>query len=267
LDWFNFITDSSIFKPEDIYRYGDTNYGIQTELQSLLFAGIESKEAVKYVQAMSRNHYDKRFGFGDLSIAKGKDIDTQETLYEVIYINLLDKLEKNNKSISSTIELDNEINSKVLVSYQGISIDSDIPLVSDSDVQRVFPNSIRNMRERISAVGERDREFLPLWMRSIQDNAQAELGYTKALVLCYAKPGRATAILSRIRAANFDFKLLDFVADRYIIDIVDGEIQDQYLKFPQKHITNHKNSTSTAQNLKDRDPPPPPPFRVIASGF
>ena len=108
---------------------------------------------------------------------------------------------------------------------------------------------MKHFPERIGAVGQRDREFLPLWMRSIQDDAQAELGYTKALILCYAKPGRSNAILARIRAENFDFKLLDFVADRFVIDIIDGEIQDQYLKFPQKGITNHRNSTSVSQNL------------------
>ena len=249
LNWFNFITNSQVFKAEDIYRYGDANFGIQTDLQCLLFAGIESKEAVAYVQALSRNHYDKRFNFGSIKVAKGKDPVTQQTLYEAIYVDLLDPLEKGNKSISETVELKNNVNSKVLVSYQGIRIDSDIPLVSDSDLQRVFPNSIKNMRERIGTVGQRDREFLPLWMRSIQDDAQAELGYTKALILCYATPGRSSAILARMRAENFDFKLLDFVADRFVIDIIDGEIQDQYLKFPQKHITNHRNSTSVSQNL------------------
>lgn len=266
LNWFNFITNSSIFSSSDIYRYGDANFGIQTDLQCLLFAGIESKEAVSYVQALSRNHYDKRFNFGNIKVAKGKDTTTQETLYEVIYVDLLDPLEKGKKSISQTVELNNNIKSKVLVSYQGIRIDSNIPLVSDSDVQRVFPNSIRNMRERIGAVGERDREFLPLWMRSIQDDAQAELGYTKALILCYAKPGRSNAILARIRAQNFDFKLLDFVADRFVIDIVNGEIQDQYLKFPQKTITNHTNSTGAKQDLSDDGSLPPEPFRVVARG-
>jgi hypothetical protein len=33
---------------------------------------------------------------------------------------------------------------------------------------------------------------------------------------------------------NFSFKSLDFVADRYIIDIIDGEIEDKYLAFPQR---------------------------------
>lgn len=249
LEWFNFITDSTIFKQEDIYRYGDVNFGIQTSVQSLIFAGIQSKEAVYYIQALSRNHYNKRFTFGDIKTAKGKDPTTQETIYEVIYVDLIDSLDKNGKSISETIELKDNINSKVLVSYQGIRVDSDVPLVSDSDVQRVFPNSVKNMRNRIKNTGERDREFLPLWMRSIQDNQEAELGYTKSLVLCYCKPGRANAVLSRIRAVNFDFKQLDFVADRYIIDILDGEIQDTYLKFPQQNVTNHRNSTSSSQDI------------------
>jgi len=249
LDWFNFITNSTIFTPEDIYRYGDDNFGIQTELRSLMFAGIESVEAVKYIQAISRNHYRKRFNFGDLKTAKAKDLETQETIYEVIYVELVDIYEKNGKSISGTVELPDNINSKVLVSYAGIRIDSDIPLVSDSDVQRVFPNSVKNMRGRIRQIGDRDREFLPLWMRSIQDDQQQESGFVKALVLCYAKPNRSADIVSKINNSGFDFKTIDFTADRYIIDIISGNIQDQYLKFPQENITNHRNSSSTSQDL------------------
>ena len=234
LDWFDFITDATIFRPADMYRYGDTNFGIQTDLRVLIYAGIESVEAVRYVQAMSRNHYRKRLYFGDLKVAKAKDPETQETIYEVIYVDIVDEYEKNGKSISQTIELSDTIQSKVLISYDAIKVDSDIPFASDSDHQRVFPNSIRNMRDRIKAVGERDREFLPLWMRSIQDQAAYETGYTKALVLCYCNPGSSAAVLSRIRASGFDFKTIDFQADRYIIDIIDGEIEDKYLAFPQR---------------------------------
>lgn len=240
LEWFNFITDSTIFVPSELYRYGDQNYGVQSEIKSLVFAGIESRSAAEFVQAMSRNHYNKRFTFGDLKSAKGKDPVTQETLYEVIYVDLIDDLEKSGKSISQTVELDDKINSKVLVSYDKISVDSNIPFVSDSDIQRVFPNSVKNMRKQIKTIGERDREFLPLWMRSIQDQATYELGYTKAMVLCYAKPGKSSSIMARIRAKGFDFKTMDFVADRFVIDILDGEIQDAYLAFPQNKITNHR---------------------------
>lgn len=233
LAWYDFITDVNTFRPDDIYRYGDRNFGIQTDLRVLVFAGIESQEAVKYVQAMSRNHYRKRLYFGSVKSAFGKDTITQEDIYEIIYVEIIDDYEKNNQSISQTVNLPNNINSRVLVSYDAIRVDSDIPFASDRDHQRVFPNSIKNMRSRISEVGERDRELLPLWMRSIQRSGTSETGYVKALPLCYVKPGRSAAVLARIKAVNFDFKSLDFLADRYIIDILDGQIEDKYLVFPQ----------------------------------
>jgi hypothetical protein len=234
LNWYNFITDATIFKSSDLYRYGDSNFGIQTDLRVLIFAGIESQEAVKYVQAMSRNHYRKRLLFGNVKSAEAKDPVTQETLYEIVYVDVVDEYEKDGVSISQTIQLANDINSKVLTSYDAIRVDSDIPFVSDSDHQRIFPNSIKNMRSRIRSVGDRDRELLPLWMRSIQDDASFEPGYTKALPLCFAKPGAAGNIIARIKATNFDFKSIDLLADRYIIDILDGEIEDKYLAFPQR---------------------------------
>jgi hypothetical protein len=234
LNWYNFITNSNIFRPTDIYRYGDSNFGIQTELRVLVFAGIESVGAVGYVQAMSQNHYRKNLKFGNVKYAVAKDLLTQEPIYEVVYVEVVDEFEKNGTSISSTINLSNSINSKVLVSYDAIKVDSNIPFASDSDHQRIFPNSIKNMRRRIRGVGERDREFLPLWMRSIQADSFVETGYMKALILCYLQPGKSEGVISRIKSSGFDFKSIDFTADRYVIDILDGEIEDKYLVFPQR---------------------------------
>lgn len=233
LQWYDFITDSTIFNTNDLYRYGDSEFAVQTDLKVILFAGIESVAAVKYVQAMSRNHYRKRLLLGDVSVAQAKVPSTQEILYDVVYVDIVDEYEKNGKSISETVQLPDYINSRVLLSYDSIKVDSDVPLVSDRDHQRIFPNSIKNMRSRISDVGGRDREFLPLWMRTIQTGARLEQGYVKALPLCYAKPGKGVEIASRVRASNFDFKDLDFTIDRYIIDVIDGEFQDKYLAFPQ----------------------------------
>ena len=234
LNWYNFITDSNIFRSTEIYRYGDANFGIQTELKVLVFAGIESVGAVSYVQAMSQNHYRKNLKFGNIKYAVAKDLLTQEPLYEVIYVDVVDEFEKDGTSISSTVNLSNSINSKVLVSYDAIKVDSNIPFASDSDHQRIFPNSIKNMRRRIRGVGERDREFLPLWMRSIQTDSFVETGYVKALILCYLQPGKSEGVISRIKSSGFDFKSIDFTADRYVIDILDGEIEDKYLAFPQR---------------------------------
>jgi hypothetical protein len=234
LDWYNFITDSDVFRENEIYRYGDPSFGIQSELKMLVYAGIESRDAEFFIQAMSRNHYRKQIRFGDVKSAVAKDPVTQRVLYEVVYIDIVDEFEKNGKSISRTIELPNNINSRVLVSYDAISVDSDIPFASDQDHQRIFPNSFKNMRARIKAVGDRDREFLPLWMRSIQPGTFVEPGFVKAVILCYLKPGFSPAVLSRIRSKGFDFKTMDFTADRYLIDNIGNESQDKYLAFNQR---------------------------------
>lgn len=234
LDWFDFITNVQTFPPESLYRYGDTNYGVQTDLRVLVYAGITSEAAIKFVQAMSRNHYRKRLYFGDIETKVAKDPITQEIIYEIIFVRIKDEYEKNGKYISDVVELRDGINSPVLTSYDAITIDSDIPFVSDSDHQRIFPNSIENMRDRISSIGDSRRELLPLWMRSIQTQAAFEPGYSLVLPICYAKPGESAKIVSRIKNTNFDFKSINFEADRYIIDIIGGVIEDKYIAFPQR---------------------------------
>ncbi len=235
LVWYNFITDNTIFRENEIYRYGDPNFGIQPELKILIYAGIESRDAEFFVQAMSRNHYRKQVRFGEVKSAVAKDPVTQVPIYEVVYVEIVDEFETSaKKSISNVVQLANDINSKVLVSYDSIKVDSDIPFASDSDHQRIFPNSYKNMRKRIKGVGERDREFLPLWMRSIQSDTFAEPGWVKSVVLCYLKPGYSTNVLTRIKNQNFDFKTLDFTIDRYLIDVISGVFENKYLAFAQR---------------------------------
>jgi hypothetical protein len=238
LAWFDFITDASIFRTDEIYRYGDPNFGIQPELKVLVYAGIESKEAQYFIQAIAKNHYRKRLQFGNLRKVVGKNPLTQEVEYETILVDIVDEFEKNNKSIAEEVDLGNGITSRVLVSNSQIRISSNTYLASERDHQRVFPNSFKNMRNQIKRIGERDRTFLPLWMRSIQDQDFVESGYVHAVVLCYTKPGKADSIMARIRSKNFDFKVLDFEADRYVIDSIGGNLEDKYLAFPQRDIIN-----------------------------
>jgi hypothetical protein len=243
--WYGFISDGSIFDPVKIYRYGDPAFGVQNEIKMLLYAGIESLEAEKYVQAMSRNHYRKRLRFGKVRSAVAKDPITQQVIYEVVYVDIIDNLQKNGTSISTTVNLPNVINSKVLVNSTSITIDSDIPFISDSDHQRIFPNSIKNMRRRLKDIpvneddstvrsADRDRTYLPIWMRSIQEDSFVETGFVSALPLCYVKPGYANDIILNIKNSGFDFKILDFEVDRYLIDAIDGVLEDKYLAFPQR---------------------------------
>jgi len=230
--WNNFISDFSIFTPEKIYRYGDPAFGVQDEIKMLMFAGIESNNAETFIQALSRNHYFKRLNFGSIKKAVAKDTATQSVMYEIIYVEIVDPLIKKGKSISNVVTLSDNINSRFLVNNTKINVSSDIPLASDRDHQRVFPNSIKNMRKRIKQTGIRDRSYLPLWMRSIQEDQFAEPGFVSAMPLCFAKPGQADDIILNIQKSGFDFKVLDFEVDRYIIDALDREIEDKYLAFP-----------------------------------
>jgi len=249
ISWYDFISNESIFIPEKIYRYGDPAFGVQQEIKMLLYAGIESETAEKFVQAISRNHSKKRLKFGEIKKAVAKDPLTQKILYEVVYVDIIDDLMKNNTSVSSLIELPDNSNRPILVSQTNITIDQgDIgnitegPItesaykISDRDQQRIFPNSIKNMRDRIKQVGDRDRTYLPLWMRSIQPETFVETGFVRALTLCYARPGQADDIILRIKNSSFDFKTLDFEIDRYLIDSIDRTIQDKYLAFPNRGV-------------------------------
>lgn len=250
--WYDFITDSTIFDPKILYRVGDPNFGTQSSVQMLLFAGIEKSDAIELVQAMSRNHDKKRIKFGSLSKAQGKDPITQEVKYEVIFVNIVDDLEQNKQSISNIVNLPDYISKPILSSQNNITVDSGATngldwnfRVSDRDLQRIFPNSFKNMRNQIKKIGDRNRNFLPLWMRSIQPGDPVELGFTTSLILCYTKPGYADEVLVKIKARQFDFKLLDFIADRYILDSLTPNVGDQYFAFPTNKRTTDESDKNT----------------------
>jgi hypothetical protein len=74
-------------------------------------------------------------------------------------------------------------------------------------------------------------------MRSIQPGGKQELGFQLAVPLCYCKLGAADDIILNIKFSGFDFKVLDYTADRYIIDSVEGSTGDKYLVFKNDRIT------------------------------
>jgi hypothetical protein len=118
-----------------------------------------------------------------------------------------------------------------------ITVDSIGYNVSNPNPGTFYPNSISNWRDRISQVGSKERNYLPLWMRSIQPGTRQELGFKLAIPLCYCKVGTADDIILNIKYSGFDFKLLDYTADRYIIDSVEGQTTDKYLVFRNDRIT------------------------------
>jgi len=85
-----FVSDPDIFPPETIYRPNDPEFGLQTSIKMLAFAGVETKDISEYVSAISKNHKKKRFRFGEIKTAFAKKPGTNEIVYEVVYVEIID---------------------------------------------------------------------------------------------------------------------------------------------------------------------------------
>ena len=252
-----FITDSNIFSSGSIYRPSDPNFGIQNDLKMLVFAGIETKSAAEVVSAVGRNHKPKKFKLGDVKKAQAKITGTNTVVYEIIYIEVIDPLEIGKISLPNVIATVNS-NTAITIDqnnqyYNGpfnqdtsyfkpadpfeVSIDRSDVFAGDPNSSLRFPASVALWRERIKSIGLRERNYLPLWMRTIQDGSVQELDYVKAIPLCYCKPGTGDDILLNIKNRAFDFKQIDYVIDRYIIDSVTGYSADKYIAFKNDRTT------------------------------
>ena len=87
------------------------------------------------------------------------------------------------------------------------------------------------MRENVKTVGLTERDFLPLWMTTAQGTSVQELGFVTAIPLCFCNPGESATIALNIANSTFDFRILDFEIDRYIIDATEGNSYEQYIPF------------------------------------
>ena len=256
--YLNFISNNSVFDYSKIYRPGDVNFGIQKELKMLIYAGIETKNIQSYIAAAAKNHKRKRFLLGDFKKAIAKNPGSNDVIYEVIYVEVKDPYQpdsgktrekyniKNTQKITvDSIQYEAKDNSKYdptntdPYKYRPISntikIDSTAIKVSDSSDQTRYISNIGNMREKIKAIGVRERDYLPLWMRTPQENYEI-FNYTTAIPICYCLPGTADELLLNIKnyvnTTGFSIQQIDFEIDRYIIQRTKGNASEQFVVFP-----------------------------------
>jgi len=217
----NLLDNRTIIVEDDVYRFGDTFFGIQNELRMLVVNGLNPTTAADMITAMGTMHFTKRLNFGDIKTAKVLDVDLN-TVYEVVYTEIVDTtdtVDGNNVAASVNVVTSN---------IDGIPI--------------VYPNNIVNMRKSlISQLGQVNKE-LPKWMVDRQDNGRV-LGFTKACVLVYTKPEKSAKIayqLSQLQDLDeshtdyFDFKEVTFEADRYLWD---NDLLESYDKETMEFIT------------------------------
>lgn len=265
-----FLTDDSVFEVNKLYRPSDLNFGVQTELKMLLYPGIETKEAADYAAALGRTS-KKRFRIGIVKKSVAKIPTTNTVLYEVIYLEIIDNLETGMNSVpkviptrhlnypisvnqgrrdiidssitnNNRIEMAKDVVHRLPKQDKVMSADFGGQRISDSNKTEIYGNSTTNIRRSIQDLGDTERNYLPLWMRTPQTNSGIEQGFTKAIPLCYCLPGQADSIILNIKNAiknkNFDFKKIDFTVDRIIIDSVEGQNGDKYIAFAAREVIN-----------------------------
>lgn len=249
----SFVSDPIVFDPSVIYRPNDTEFGVQTQVKMLVYAGIETTDIAQYVAASAKNHRRKTFKFGQVRTAVAKLPGTNNTVYEVVYVEVIDPADSPNGIVKNNINIKTKnhriindtnydlrnnsfssvdpANNRFRPITNSIKIDSDALQISENLQNKKYISNLTNMRNNIAAVGVSDIDFLPLWMRTPQQNNIEALGYVPAVVLAYCKPGTGESLLLNVKNSNFDFTQINFDVDRYVIDSTKGNSNEQYILF------------------------------------
>ena len=230
LDTDTYIPTEMIYRPNDVY------FGKATSVIYEHAYGIYASDIEAYLAAIKeKNYYWRYITLGEIKTAVAKNA-AGEIIYEVVYSEVIDDL-VNPAGISVPIEiiwprpiplnLGDWYTSLVDV-FTSYIFGSDtlygdkeyFTALTPGTARKLYPNSLYNMRERISIeVGQdKNSNLLPLWMTSQQADGNT-LGYTQAWVICYTKPGFADGIKDNINT-NWPYKLnaINFQLDRFTVD-------------------------------------------------
>lgn len=204
------LRDQNMFPDESIYRLSDPNFGKAEDIKFLDLAGVSPNELSSYAEAMSKNHYNKILDFSEIKTAIATDPDNNYAVkYEVVYVDVYDPVNAN----SENVLLETNLLTDTLNRIKNPHIGKD-----GTPHYMLMPNSFENMQTRIeSALGYSARGVLPDWMTSVQED-KTILGFKRAVVLAYTKPGESKKIAYRIKNRGINLNVINFVADRYLLD-------------------------------------------------
>lgn len=217
-DFLNFITANKLFTNDGRYRDQDRNFNTHTYNFSVLFlAGVHLKSLGTILDFMVKNNYTVKLIPGEFKAAKAKD-PGGNTIYEVVYAELYDA----NTGADNSITFTNQYLPNITIRFDAstILLTADNPLpVPGTQENQIFINSIRNMQNELkSGLTVENFEYLPLWMKSVQDDGLV-LGHKNVLPIRYCKPGEAEKILYRIKnESTYDIRSLPIEFDRWVID-------------------------------------------------
>jgi hypothetical protein len=237
LDTEDIIPTSYLYRPTDIY------FGKSREVIYPFAYGMTASSVEDYIRSVDRNHYKKSVTLGELRTAQARD-ENNNVIYEVVYSVIIDDQVNNaGKSISQSILWPTLIYSSspwftsttnIYTSYENTVDQKYYTSLTSNTTRRLYPNSFDNMLEQVKTYIPQNSssKLLPLWMTSQQENGST-LGFVKAWVICYTKPGFAAQIKNNIET-QWQYKLnqINFEIDRYTIDKSSTYNYDTDLYFP-----------------------------------
>lgn len=232
-----FTADEFTFDPQLLYRYYDSNFGVQHDIKMTLEFGIEVVTQPEYSTALYENFYRKQLYFGDVKVAIARD-SHGVPVYEVVYVDIVDPMINANGSVSPVLYENNDI---------------------------YYPSSIDTMRYQLHSIVVPDNQLIsidefhrPQFMRTPQAGSYQPPGYVRVVPVCYALPGQGARIVSRIKLSGFDFKMINFTVDRLVVQTTADSTTARYLIIPRQSIgssipTDHYLVGADGQSLDDEN--------------
>lgn len=226
---YNLLNNTNIIPNSYLYRPDDSNFGKANNVTYVHAYGIYASSIDEYLAAVQIQHYNRNITLGPLKTAVARN-EKNEIIYEVVYSEIIDNLVNPqgvsiNKEINWPFYIDLHLGpwytslTDVYTSYiYALELDiitqdrifwlttqDELNLATNQGdptfytslspgyARLLYPNSLENMRKQVEDVIGVDPSaaLLPLWMSSQQENGST-LGYTKAWVIAYCKPGTTT---------------------------------------------------------------------------
>lgn len=234
------LIDSLLYNQEIIpdsylYRQGDTYFGKATDVIYEHQYGVNASNIEEYIATLNHSFYWRNITLGTIETAVARN-ENNEIIYEVVYSKIIDDLvNPQGKSINFEIAWPTPIRlnngpwltsvTSIETSYLDINGQDYYTSLTPGTAVVLWPNSLLNMNKKIlEDLGtENDSRILPLWMTSQQLNGST-LGFTRAWVICYTKPGFAKTIKNNIETKWKNIygevnklNLINFTLDRFSV--------------------------------------------------
>jgi hypothetical protein len=219
------LTNEQLIPTNFLYRPDDVYFGKASEVKYIHIYGVDSTDLSHYINAMQKNHYDRKLVLGEIKTAVARD-SNNEIIYEVVYSSIIDDL-VNPKGVSIPIKI--QWPRKISMDRGPYYVSNDDRFTSDESIytsyspgyiRDLYPASLTNMRVELTNHLEYtdDQDLLPRWMTSQQEDGNT-LGFVQAWVIAYTLPGKSNMIKFVIdNYWTHRLNEIDFSVDRFTID-------------------------------------------------